>query len=109
MTAPAAHSKFKEQNVMATWTHIDWIPVARQLPTADDGLPLADGEKVAVWVLTLNMILNGPSVEAGAYHLRAKAFDDAEDVGGDRILFWAPCWEAAAIEGYEPVQHAQVG
>lgn len=85
---------------MRSWTEIDWIPVERTLPTGSDGLPVLDGSKVAVYVLTVGMVINGRNPEARCFHVTARRFDDDEPDGLDRIMFWAPCWDTAAIEEY---------
>ena len=83
-----------------TWTETEWIPVDRQLPTQGDGILVSMGAKVGVFVLTVDMILNGKNPEPRGFHLDAKSFDD-DDSGKNRVMFWAPCWSKEDLEDYE--------
>jgi len=85
---------------MSDWTKVEWIPVERQLPEEADGPSIAGGMKVAVLVLTVDMVLNGLSPDARGFHMGAQAFDDDEKDGRQRVMFWAPCDNATAVAEY---------
>lgn len=92
---------------MTSWTETEWIPVERKLPTGEDGPPLLLGAKVGVFVLTVEMLINGTNPEARGFHLQAGLFDDDEADGLQRVMFWAPCWNESEFQSYgdiaEPV------
>lgn len=79
------------------WTDFDWIPVDRSLPTPQDGPAIASGAKIAVRVLTVDMMLNGKDPEIRGFHLQARSFDD-DDEGRQRVMFWAPSLEASDLD-----------
>lgn len=78
---------------MGTWSDRTWIPVERQLPSKEDGAPLCGGTKVAVDVLTVGMVMRGKPHETRGFHIEAGQFED-DDGGKDRVMFWAPCFDA---------------
>lgn len=88
------------------WTDFEWIPVDRRLPTNEDGPPIASGTKVAVRVLTVDMMLNGKSPETRGFHLEAGAFDDDDD-GRQRVMFWAPGDDQADLGVHELAETIQ--
>lgn len=78
---------------MSSWSEKTWVPVERQLPTSADGAPICDGAKVAVDVLTVGMVMRGHPPETRGFHLAAGEFED-NGGGKDRVMFWAPCFDA---------------
>jgi hypothetical protein len=87
-----------------SWSDYQWIPPDRRLPTLADGKVIASGTKVAVLVLTVEMMLNGWEPEERGFHVAQASFDD-DDEGKHRVVFWAPCPDAVP-EG-QAAQHAQ--
>lgn len=78
---------------MPAWKDIAWVPVCGMRPTAKDGVSLADGAKVAVYVTTAQALLDGNrELEIRGYHLASGQFDD-DSPDNQRVILWAPCFD----------------
>lgn len=93
----SSHAHAAAMRPVRQWSRRTWLSPLHTAPTQDSGRFDAELGKVFVWVLSEEDVREGNTPSLCGYHLERGVFEEHDQYGDYRVVYWSPYeeWEWA--------------